>query len=1191
MNGQGIVLHPNTETDLGNPSALPRFHQALAEALHEAKTAEAALQAVIHLMCEYAGWPVGRAQIVQNGSAVPTDVWHLESPRRYKSFVEAVKQEASTESNPLCHRVLKDGKPIWIENFAVEPDSPWLRAAQQAELQSGGAFPVILGNEVFAVLEFYASSPSGGPDEQMQQSLRCVCSQLALIIECRYTIQRALQEKEERYQLLVEQSRDGILLADRDGKILFCNSRGREMLGYSAEEVLGLDIHDTYPPEEVEAAKQRMHDLPHGQTIEFERTLQRKDGRCFPVEVRLHAVKEGWYQGVVRDISERKRAQTAMRQSEAKYRRLIELSPDALYVQVKGHVVLINSAGLRLLGAERPEQILGKHVLDIVHPDSREAVKARMEQLGSVESVPPLEEKYLRLDGSAVDVEVVAATLTYSDQPAVQVIVRDITERKRAMEEMDRDRTLLRALIETIPDRIYAKDTDARFVLNNIAHIRALGAASQDQVKGKTDYDFRPADIASERMADDRKVLESGKPLYNREEATIRADGKEGWNLVNKVPLRDAQGRIVGLVGISRDITERKRMEERLLATHESFQQLAAIVECSDDAIIGKTLDGVITSWNHGAEMIYGYAAHEVVGKPMNFLVPPERSDEVPQILERIRSGEPVKHYETVRIRKDGRNFAVSLTVSPIRDSAGRVVGASSIARDITDRKHMEAKLRLASHYARCLIENNLDPLVTISPDGRITDVNKATELVTGVSRDQLIESDFSGYFTEPQKAKDSYHQAILKGLVRDYPLTIRDVSGRTTDVLLNATAYYNEAGQLQYVFAAARDITERKRVEEETERDRTLLRALIETIPDRIYAKDTDARFILNNAAHLKALGAKTQVETVSKTDFDFRPADVASKCMEDDQQVLQSGQPLSNREEQTKLADGRPGWILVNKVPLRDPDGKIVGLVGISRDITARKEADEKLKTYAEKLERSNRDLQDFAYIASHDLQEPLRKIQAFGDRLKAKYNDALSDTGRDYLARMLDAAGRMQTLINDLLSFSRVTTKAQPFAPVDLDKILREVLSDLEVRIEQTHGRVEAGPLGTIDADALQMRQLFQNLIGNALKFHKQGESPLIRIQGQRTTSGSPAPRIDITFVDNGIGFNQKYADQIFVIFQRLHGRSQYEGTGVGLAVVKKIVERHGGVITAESKEGEGATFRVALPVNHSNGEETT
>jgi light-regulated signal transduction histidine kinase (bacteriophytochrome) len=188
------------------------------------------------------------------------------------------------------------------------------------------------------------------------------------------------------------------------------------------------------------------------------------------------------------------------------------------------------------------------------------------------------------------------------------------------------------------------------------------------------------------------------------------------------------------------------------------------------------------------------------------------------------------------------------------------------------------------------------------------------------------------------------------------------------------------------------------------------------------------------------------------------------------------------------------------------------------------------------------------------------------------------------------MFDAAGRMQTLINDLLTFSRVTTKAQPFVPVDLDKVLREVLSDLEVRLEQTHGKVEAGQFGTMDADPLQMRQLFQNLIGNALKFHKENESPVIRVQGCLLNSDSP-PRIEIKVADNGIGFEQKYADRIFGIFQRLHGRGQYEGTGVGLAICKKIVERHGGVIQAESKPGEGATFTVTLPVKHSNGEDKT
>ena len=262
---------------------------------------------------------------------------------------------------------------------------------------------------------------------------------------------------------------------------------------------------------------------------------------------------------------------------------------------------------------------------------------------------------------------------------------------------------------------------------------------------------------------------------------------------------------------------------------------------------------------------------------------------------------------------------------------------------------------------------------------------------------------------------------------------------------------------------------------------------------------------------------------------------------------------------------------------------------------DITERKLDEEKLKLYAAKLEASNRELQDFAYVASHDLQEPLRKVQAFGDRLKSKYSGALPDEGRDYLARMQNAASRMSVLIHDLLTFSRVATKAQPFVPIDLATITREVLSDLEVRIEQTGGHVELGELPTIDADPVQMRQLMQNLIGNALKFHRADEVPIIKISselikskgahanGNGHKSGDELCQIKVE--DNGIGFEEKYLERIFTVFQRLHGRTEYEGSGVGLAVCRKIVERHHGTITAHSAPDQGATFVITVPVQQS------
>jgi PAS domain S-box-containing protein len=239
-------------------------------------------------------------------------------------------------------------------------------------------------------------------------------------------------------------------------------------------------------------------------------------------------------------------------------------------------------------------------------------------------------------------------------------------------------------------------------------------------------------------------------------------------------------------------------------------------------------------------------------------------------------------------------------------------------------------------------------------------------------------------------------------------------------------------------------------------------------------------------------------------------------------------------------------------------------------------------------QELARSNAELQDFAYIASHDLQEPLRKIQAFGNRLQAQFSATLGDRGQDYLERMHNAAERMQALINDLLSLSQVTTKAQPFAIVNLEQITREVLSDLELAIERTGGRVEVGALPTIEADPLQIRQLIQNLISNALKFHRAGVPPLIKISSQLfdveqgVVEKLVVTHCQITIEDNGIGFDEKYLDRIFNVFQRLHNRSEYEGTGMGLAICRKVAERHGGTITAISNPGQGATFVVTLPV---------
>lgn len=250
--------------------------------------------------------------------------------------------------------------------------------------------------------------------------------------------------------------------------------------------------------------------------------------------------------------------------------------------------------------------------------------------------------------------------------------------------------------------------------------------------------------------------------------------------------------------------------------------------------------------------------------------------------------------------------------------------------------------------------------------------------------------------------------------------------------------------------------------------------------------------------------------------------------------------------------------------------------------------------LQLYSEELQRSNRELEEFAFVASHDLQEPLRKIRAFGDRLLQKYSDALGERGADYVARMHSASERMSLLINDLLSFSRVTTKRSPFARVDLNEVLNKVLEDLEFAIEESGGIIESTGLPNIDADASQMSQVFMNLIGNSLKFRRPDVAPVIRVSSETGDHcrSDPADERDwccLHIADNGIGFEPEYADRVFNLFQRLHGRDAYAGTGIGLALCRKIVERHGGSIRAHSEPNNGTQFTIRLPMSQGHNDE--
>ncbi len=387
-------------------------------------------------------------------------------------------------------------------------------------------------------------------------------------------------------------------------------------------------------------------------------------------------------------------------------------------------------------------------------------------------------------------------------------------------------------------------------------------------------------------------------------------------------------------------------VDNSLAAAQAQAYLASAIVESSDDAIIGKTPDGIITHWNAAAERLYGYGAGEAIGRNIDILQPVGRQDEMTLILERIRRGERVEHFETERMTKDGRILDVSLTVSPIKDSSGNIIGASSIARDATATKR-------ASLYARSLIEASLDPLVTISAEGQITDVNEATVQVTGVSREDLIGTDFSSYFTEPAKARAGYQQVFEKGFVTDYPLTIRHALGAETDVLYNAAVYRDDRGEVLGVFAAARDVTAIKRAEEEVRQARDFLENVVDTfnaLPDIFYTFDMEGRFLRWNQA-LSDISGYRNDEIAAMRPTDFFEGESATRIAEAIERTKREGHVVVEAEMSTK--EGR-------KIPydfaaglLKNSRGEALGLTGMGRDITERKRAEEELRTTRDFLE----------------------------------------------------------------------------------------------------------------------------------------------------------------------------------------------------------------------------------------------
>lgn len=599
----------------------------------------------------------------------------------------------------------------------------------------------------------------------------------------------------------------------------------------------------------------------------------------------------------------------------------------------------------------------------------------------------------------------------------------------------------------------------------------------------------------------------------------------------------------------------------------------ALVLEHSADAIVSLDAQLIVRRWNPAAERLFGYTAAEIIGQPASLLAPPEQVASQQQARSRVMAGQ-AHTYDALRRHKDGRELPVSITLVPEFDAQGQVPTATLFVRD--NRRHQDALTasRSAEQQMRRQYEHTPLMLHVIDASNRLLTVSNRWLDALGYQRDEVIGRPSLDFLTPASRVK-----ALREGLpvvhetgrIDDIELQFVTRDGRVRDVLLSAIADAGPEGNL--IVAGLQDVTERKLQEAARRESEDLLQRTGQVAGVGGWSLDVGSGRIRWSDETRRIHGVAHDYEPQLETALDFYAPEARPVVQAAVETGMTHGTPW-DLELPLVRADGHRIWVrAVGAVEFAD--GKPVRLVGALQDITERRLLDQQLARKRLALARSNEDLERFAYVASHDLQEPLRMVTSYGQLLARRHADGLSAEGREFLHYMVDGGQRAQALIRDLLALARLDSQGRPPEPVPLERVLADVLQPLRLKLQETGAQVTHDALPVVTADPAQMRQLLGNLIGNALKFTGP-RPPQIHI-GARREPGA----WHISVQDNGIGIDAKYFERVFVMFQRLHLRSEHEGTGIGLALCKKIVERHGGRIGVQSTPGEGATFWFTLP----------
>jgi PAS domain S-box-containing protein len=841
-------------------------------------------------------------------------------------------------------------------------------------------------------------------------------------------------------------------------------------------------------------------------------------------------------------------------------------------------------------------------------------------------------------DGSIYWVDTtIVPTLSTEGKPHQYVAIRaDITERKQAEEAVKESLATSKAALKDLADQKFALDQHAIVAVTDvqgtITYVNdkfcAISKYSKAELIGQNHRILNSGHHPSEFFQQMYQTIAHGKVWHGEIENRAK-DGSIYWVDTTIVPFVGEDGKPRQYVAIRADISERKR-------TEEGRERLAAVVASSDDAIIGKTLEGTITAWNRGAEKVFGYSASEAMGRSMLMLLPPERANEEPEILARIGRGESVEHFETVRVRKDGRKINISATISPIKDSSGAIVGVSKIARDITDNKRAEQAVKESLATSEAALKELADQkfaldqhaIVAVTDvQGTITYVNDKFCTISQFSRAELIGQNHrilnSGH--HPKEFFQQMYETIANGKVWHGEIKNRAKDGSIYWVDTTIVPFLGAEGKPRQYVAIRADITERKLAgqalagqalemsryaealstsQEALQSQTLMLQSVLDSMSEGLVVADENGKFIIWNPAADKIVGlgaADVPSEEWTAHYGVFLPDTVTPFPPEQNPLLRAIHGEVCSAEmflRNAQLAEGV--WIDSSASPLKNKDNVARGAVIAFRDITQRKKDEQKIRRLNDELElrvaertaqleAANKELEAFSYSVSHDLRAPLRHIGGFSKMLVEEYSSTLDPTAQHYLDRIQSGTQKMGLLVDELLNLARVGRRAINRQPTGLNSIVAEVIAMLQPEIEGRQVEWAVADLPVVECDPVLVKQVFQNLLTNGLKFTRsrggadgsaRAETPAPTRAVIEISYAEEDGQLVFTVRDNGIGFNMKYVEKLFGVFQRLHRAEDFEGTGIGLATVQRIVHKHGGRVWAEGEVDKGAAFHFTL-----------